>query len=415
MRLVLSLLTLTLCAASSGDEIYLQNGDRVSGTLVEITEEAVVVETSYAGGLTISRDSVAGLVTAGPLTLYLQDGGVVAGQLVWGEDSQGFDDGGGFAPLPLETIAEAVRPGVAEKHADATPAGSVPPEEAPQEEAVPQEEAAPSIWSGMVESGLTVKRGNTATTDFMLSAKAVRKTERHELTLKGAGAYGKADNVVNTQRASGEARWQYYTNEQFYVYALGGVERDDGRKLDLRVSTALGAGYDFIESETRTFSADAGLEFTWERWAPYTPWGEDDARDSIRMTAYNGLISTLGAIGAGGVNLDNLERLLGQLVDIRNPLRGAETRKEEDLSLRLGAEYTQKVFERSTLSETLTLYPNLDELGEFRGVSEFAFTTPLSETLKLSISLRTEYDSMADDQGVDPWDSTLVTGLRYEF
>jgi hypothetical protein len=411
MRRAFVFLTLSLCAATYGDEIYLQNGDRVSGLLQEISPGAFVVDTPYAGQLTIAREAVAGVTTEAVVTVFLQDGGVTVGRLVWGETGQGIDAGQGPAPLPLEHLAEAVRPGVdmepePEPEASPTAAAETAAEEIP---------VVPSPWSGMVESGLSLRSGNTDTTDFTVSAKVMYATGGHELTLKAAGAYGEADGLINTRRASGEARWQYYTSERSYLYMLGGAERDDGRKLDLRLSAAAGAGYDFLETETRTLSADAGLEYTWARWEPFTPWGRDEATSTARMAAYNGLLSTLGAIGAGGVNLDNLERLAQQLVDVRDPLRGMETMKEDSLSLRLGAVYTQKLFKLSTLSETLTLYPNLEQAGEFRGISEFAFATPLTEALELSVTLRTEYDSLAEEQGVDAWDNSLVTGLRYKF
>jgi hypothetical protein len=123
----------------------------------------------------------------------------------------------------------------------------------------------------------------------------------------------------------------------------------------------------------------------------------------------------VGGVAAGGLSLSGLERATGLLLDAVSPLRNAETRDFDDLSLRLSAAYTEKLFRASKLSETLVLYPNLSRSGEFRAVSELLFTTPLSEALLLKVSLRTEYDSLADESGVDAWDNTLLTGLRYAF
>jgi len=61
------------------------------------------------------------------------------------------------------------------------------------------------------------------------------------------------------------------------------------------------------------------------------------------------------------------------------------------------------------------MLPSLDDFGEFRAISEFSFSTPLRDHLKLRISLKTEYDSMARRSGVESWDNLLQAGLRYEF
>jgi len=47
--------------------------------------------------------------------------------------------------------------------------------------------------------------------------------------------------------------------------------------------------------------------------------------------------------------------------------------------------------------------------------NELGFTTALSEHLRLRISLLTEYDSVAEEKGVEPWDNYLLTSLRFEF
>ncbi|MCK5862162.1 MAG: DUF481 domain-containing protein, partial [Candidatus Hydrogenedentes bacterium] len=140
-------------------------------------------------------------------------------------------------------------------------------------------------------------------------------------------------------------------------------------------------------------------------------------RDSIRGAAYDDMYTALLDIGNGVVNTprDVLDLLHGILGDLRDPLRDYTSSTEGYVNLRLGVSYSQQIFRATTLSEEFVLMPNLNEIGEFRAVSELALTTPLSDALSLSTSLKTEYDSMADERGVERWDNTLMTQLSYRF
>ena len=180
--------------------------------------------------------------------------------------------------------------------------------EAPKQESVaevPHVEEKPAAtpetkpWSGTVDTAFSWRSGNTDTTDFSLSSTAVRKGERNTLTLKGSAAYGKADDVLNTRRYLSEAKWQRYLNERFYVFLLGGIEQDDGRKLDSRTHVAVGAGRDFIKNDRRTLSADVGLDHAWERWAPFTPPERDATKEQRRGAARDPSDTVAGRCGVG--------------------------------------------------------------------------------------------------------------------
>ena len=96
-------------------------------------------------------------------------------------------------------------------------------------------------------------------------------------------------------------------------------------------------------------------------------------------------------------------------------MRDFETREENYATARLGINYEQKLFERGTLSDTAVFFANLNERGEFRFTNELAFVTPLADKLDLRVALESEFDSLAQDQGLEQWDHTLTTGISYSF
>ena len=70
MHLLLFLLATTALA----DEVFLKNGNHLSGTIVSMGDGKLVLETDFAGRLTIDWVSVERLSTDAALTFVLEEG-----------------------------------------------------------------------------------------------------------------------------------------------------------------------------------------------------------------------------------------------------------------------------------------------------------------------------------------------------
>ena len=68
---VVGLLLFFLTATALADEVFLKNGNHLSGTIVSMGEGKLVLETDFAGRLTIDWGSVERLSTDAPLTVVL--------------------------------------------------------------------------------------------------------------------------------------------------------------------------------------------------------------------------------------------------------------------------------------------------------------------------------------------------------
>ena len=73
------LLLFFLTATALADEVFLKNGNHLSGTIVSMGEGKLVLETNFAGRLTIDWGSVERLSTDAPLTIVLADGSTILG------------------------------------------------------------------------------------------------------------------------------------------------------------------------------------------------------------------------------------------------------------------------------------------------------------------------------------------------
>ena len=71
-----------LSCNSNADQIVLQNGDRLTGTIIKSDKKELVINTTYAGQVTVQWGAVQNLSSTAPLHLQLEDGRMLAGSVV---------------------------------------------------------------------------------------------------------------------------------------------------------------------------------------------------------------------------------------------------------------------------------------------------------------------------------------------
>ena len=330
------------------DTVYLNNGDVMSGVVQQLDATVLTLETGYAGVVVIQREAIDKFTTDTTVPVMLEGNQPIVGQFIIFDQAMilRYDDV--EQPIEMTEIAAVGDAPVPETAGDA-----------------------PKLWTQSVDFGAALRKGNTDTVDVTVAYSGVRVAEKHTLTLGLVGVYGEVESVLNTRRGKADAKWQYYPEEKYYWYTQLGAERDEGRKLDLRMIGGVGIGYDLWKEETTALSMDVGILGVMERWAPYTPWEEEGP--------------------------------------------SMPTRTEEYMNIRLAASYTRQLFGENKFTNDIEVLPNLEEMGELRLSNIMAFVTPLSERLSLKTSLTSTYDSLADQSGVEEWDHYLVTSLRLEF
>lgn len=383
-------------SVAHADSITLKNNDRITGKIKTISGGNVVVTTDYAGDLTIKIDAIRFVLTDEPVAVKLKEGTLLEGKLAESEGEQAVEEDTETVPFALSHV---------EKYAPNMAALNPPP---------PKER---ERWTGFAEAGATIRSGNTDTVNYTASAGAARKGPHNRLTLNFFSAYTETDGELVARRYYGETKWRKYVyKDKMYSYLSGSAENDDGRKLDYRFVAGTGVGYDFIRNDKRTLWAEGGVEYAWERWAPFTP-REKDIEKNQRRGLIAGQLQTrvLDLVMGNGNLVENAFAVAETSLDFVDPLRDEENRYERYPSARLAVSYEQKLFTNSTIGDEMVLLPALDDLGEFRLTNRLYFYTRVTKAVKLSLSLLSEYDSRADESNVEFWDHTFIASLRYDF
>jgi putative salt-induced outer membrane protein len=118
----------------------------------------------------------------------------------------------------------------------------------------------PPLWTGNAGFGLTLNRGNTATTNLNLSGEATRDPKTDSVwKFKGLYLRGKTNGELAVDRLLLEGRNE--RNLTTRVYAFGQLQflEDAFKDIDYLVAPSAGIGYKLVATPVTTFNVDAGF------------------------------------------------------------------------------------------------------------------------------------------------------------
>ncbi len=225
-----------LAVPVSADEVYLANGDRVSGTVIKKQGDILTLKTDFAGEIEIAWDKVVTVSTEAPVVVQLDDATLLKGTLARSDD--------GSVGIAGSELVQAGQVPVARVALINPPA--------------PQNGVK---LSGRANAGVYIAKGNTDKESYHGDIEAIARTKQNRFT---AGAiYNQAldDGVESENNATAYLKYDHFFTDKWYTYANTVLFKDDFADLNLRTSLGLGAGYQFIESELTNLSLEGGLSY----------------------------------------------------------------------------------------------------------------------------------------------------------
>ncbi len=224
-------------------EVLLNNGDRITGTITQVVDGKLTVESPAVGELVIPLTEIRTFTTDDAVDVVLHDGSVVKQKLSASEQPGTVLATGGAAADQTIAFADL---------------GAVNPPDKTRS------------WQGTIRGGLLVTTGNSETTQANVGINLTRRTEFDRLTFDGQYLFGRQENAdtgedeTTTDNWSVVGKYDYFFTDQFYVFALSRIERDRIANLDIRVAPSVGVGYQWLESDRTNFNTEAGLGWVYE-------------------------------------------------------------------------------------------------------------------------------------------------------
>ena len=231
-------LVLLVWGEPSADEVWLKNGDRLTGKVVALDGGTLVFKTSYAGDLSIQWGEVGNLKTDGPIKVVLGDETTAQGQVSPGDS--------GKVKVKDEQVAEPVT-------VDLANVKTINPK-------------SPLRTKLRANTGLSMTRGNTDTQDIYADAEFMARTLQNRYTMGALYKRSEDYSVKTEEKALGYLKYDHFFAKKWYGYANATAEQDEFKDLDLRSTLGVGVGYQFIESDLTNLSLEGGLSYVDENY-----------------------------------------------------------------------------------------------------------------------------------------------------
>ena len=293
------------------------------------------------------------MAQTGPAQITLTNGDTLSGTILGRE--QGViilqHESLGEIRLPESRIKETRFAAVAQAPGDA---------QAPQPAAEPPDLLLEPLlpgWERQFDLGIGGSEGNSQSRNIHGALTA--KTESPEYRWDVRMAYDAAEEDGNRSRerffAQANRDWLEPGSPHFY-FAQGRFDWDDFQDWNYRVNTAGGYGYELVDRPGWTLRGKTGL---------------------------------------------GVSREFGGDEDKLSP---------EGL---LGLESFWKLSEHHSIEFVTTLFPQLDEMGEYRSLTSLSWANKLNGTMRLKVGLTNEYDSNVGED-VKHNDFTYTTSLSWD-
>jgi putative salt-induced outer membrane protein YdiY len=346
--------------AAEADQLTLKNGDRLTGTIVKSDAKTLLLKTDFAGDINLQWDAVTSIVSSQSLHLALKDGQTIVGTVTT-TDSK------------FEVATKETGPVAAAK--DAVVSVRNDAEQKAYDDQIDRlrHPHLTDFWSGLLDTGLSLTRGNSESVTYSLSGKAARVTDRDKISVYTTAVYANSTvNGLNSTTAHairGGVRGDLNVSEHLFVFGFTDFEYDKFQDLDLRNVVGGGLGYHVINTKATTFDLFAGGDY------------DQDYFGAIAATA-------------------------------TTPAKAAVTRKNGEVDL--GETFNAKINNRTTLTEQLSLFPNVSDTGSYRFQFDATAATKLKNWLSWQVTYSDRYlsDPLA---GFKKNDVILSTGVRLTF
>lgn len=230
--------------AAQAATVTLNNGDRLSGELLQLNDDTLTFRSGLIGEIKIPWEHVETLVSDDGVRIQLQDGTAVRGKITVKEDGEVriYPD----AAQPQESAQALQRRDLAALNPPIVDTGI--------------------RYSGRLDLGGTLNRGNSSDEQVNIMGELIARTlsNRYTLGLEVNEGRSLGETTISNQRLQGQ--YDSFLNQRDFLFLRARAERDELADLDLRASLGAGYGRQFIDGELTKLSGQVGVNYVRENY-----------------------------------------------------------------------------------------------------------------------------------------------------
>jgi putative salt-induced outer membrane protein YdiY len=227
---VVVLPTLLLGLPAAADQVTLTNGDRLTGSIVELSSERLRIKNEFVGEVSIPRSAIASLTAEEPVHVTLADKQVVVGTVTTQDGS-----------VEIRTEPEPI----------IVPRDDIEAVRSSDSQAAHEKSLHPGFFDSW-EFGANVgfsSRGRSGTTTTNIAVDAGRRTAKDEFTFHYQSLFEteQQGSVVNDNKARAGAIYKRDLSKRFYYFGATDFDYDALQDLNLRWVLAGGLGWHAVK------------------------------------------------------------------------------------------------------------------------------------------------------------------------
>jgi putative salt-induced outer membrane protein YdiY len=255
------LLTLFIFVASfsQADTLWLNNGDKLSGSMIAINDQALVWQHDILGELLVELGDVRGVDSDTLFDVAEKNSPRLYGCRFFMLNNTQLLDCGQYK-LSLVEFADV-------SGALAAAADGPPPPVAMSHE-------------GFISASVEKSSGNTTELDINISFEERLRFIDTRHTIDGEYRLETVDETDRQQRRSLGYKYDQFLTPQWYFTANGNVSDDEFKDIESRYAGGAGFGYQFLETEFVELSMEVGVNYVSEEYIVASD--EDRSRPAMR-------------------------------------------------------------------------------------------------------------------------------------
>ncbi len=231
------------------DQITLNNGDKLTGTIVKADTKELVLKTVSASDVKIQWSAITAISADGPVYVGLSDGQTVAGALTTANGQLQVRTQAAGTVNTAMTAVTSLR-SQAEQTAHETEVQRL------------QNPRLVDLWTGFLDLGYAATKGNASTQTFTLSTRADRATNRDKISVYYTSIFSSnsttGTNLTTANSKRGGVMYDVNLNKQWFAWGSVDLESDQFQKLDLRFVPQGGAGHHTINTDVTKLDLRVG-------------------------------------------------------------------------------------------------------------------------------------------------------------
>ena len=218
---------------ASADEIIMDNGGRIKGTVTNLAGDFLSLTSDYSEPIKLKTSKIIGITTDNPVEIQMKNGEILKGNLKTSADGV----------LTIELVAGSTRVVINVKNMSAI---NPPPL---------------SQWSGSVVAAGNYQTGNTDRSALRLGLDADRRSDKDRFSMRFLYDKSNENGMLTSRSFYGALKYDYFFTNKFYGYLGVELLNDKFKDLDLRTIVGPGVGYQVWDVPKQALAVEAGLTY----------------------------------------------------------------------------------------------------------------------------------------------------------